>query len=62
LRHSFQLEAEARAIETAVRAVLAAGNRTRDLAGKGQASMSTEEMGAAVSGEVSRMHSPVITK
>jgi 3-isopropylmalate dehydrogenase len=62
LRHSFQLEAEARAVETAVRAVLAAGNRTRDLAAKGQASMSTEEMGAAVSGEVSRMHSPVITK
>ena len=62
LRHSFQLEAEAGAIETAVRAMLAAGHRTRDLAAKGQTALSTEEMGDAVAREVSRMHSPVITK
>src|SRR5207245_4316983 len=32
LRHSFQLEAEAASIESAVREVLAAGHRTRELA------------------------------
>src|SRR5438876_2096314 len=45
LRHSFQLEAEAASIESAVREVLAAGHRTRDLAAKGQTSVSTSEIG-----------------
>lgn len=48
LRHSFQLEAEAAAIESAVRAALAAGHRTRDLAGSGHSSMGTKEIGDLV--------------
>lgn len=48
LRHSFQLEEEAASIETAVKQVLAAGHRTRDLAEKGAASVSTEQMGDLV--------------
>jgi 3-isopropylmalate dehydrogenase len=48
LRHSFQLENEAAAIESAVRSVLAAGWRTRDLAGKGQSSISSHTMGEKV--------------
>lgn len=48
LRHSFQLEAEAACVESAVAAVLASGVRTADLAGKTQASISTEEMGRRV--------------
>jgi len=48
LRHSFGLESEAAAIETAVRQVLASGHRTRDLAEKGAASVSTREMGDLV--------------
>ena len=48
LRHSFGLESEAAAIETAVRQVLASGHRTRDLAEKGASSVSTREMGDLV--------------
>jgi 3-isopropylmalate dehydrogenase len=48
LRHSFQLEAEARCIERAVSAVLSAGSRTADLAATTQASISTAEMGQRV--------------
>jgi len=48
LRHSFGLETEARAIEAAVREVLAGGHRTRDLAGEGQSFISTGEMGERV--------------
>ena len=48
LRHSFQLEEEAASIENAVKQVLASGHRTRDLAEKGAASVSTEEMGKLV--------------
>jgi len=48
LRHSFGLEQEAVSIESAAREVLAQGHRTRDLAGKGQSSVSTSEMGAMV--------------
>ena len=48
LRHSFGLESEAAAIETAVRQVLASGHRTRDLAEKGIASVSTHQMGDLV--------------
>ena len=36
LRYSFELETEARAIESAVAQVLNAGHRTRDLAKPGQ--------------------------
>jgi 3-isopropylmalate dehydrogenase len=48
LRHSFQLDEEAASIENAVKQVLAAGHRTRDLAEKGASSVSTEEMGKLV--------------
>jgi 3-isopropylmalate dehydrogenase len=48
LRHSFQLEAEARSIERAVSAVLSDGARTADLIRKGEAPISTEEMGRRV--------------
>jgi 3-isopropylmalate dehydrogenase len=48
LRHSFQLEAEARCIERAVSAVLSEGARTADLVRKGQAPISTAEMGRRV--------------
>jgi 3-isopropylmalate dehydrogenase len=48
LRHSFQLEAEAFSIETAVQEVLAAGHRTCDLAGKNQSAIGTQEMGGLV--------------
>ena len=48
LRHSFQLEAEAASIESAVREVLAAGHRTRDLVGQGQSAAGTKEIGELV--------------
>jgi 3-isopropylmalate dehydrogenase len=48
LRHSFGLEEEATAIESAVRAVLAAGYRTRDLTKPHQAFLGTSEMGERV--------------
>jgi 3-isopropylmalate dehydrogenase len=44
LRHSFGLEAEARAVESAISALLAGGTRTADLAGS-QAHASTTEVG-----------------
>jgi 3-isopropylmalate dehydrogenase len=48
LRHSFQLEAEARCIERAVSAVLSEGARTADLVREGRAVISTAEMGRRV--------------
>lgn len=48
LRHSFQLESEAKCIEGAVSNTLAAGHRTRDLAKGGQTILSTTEMGKRV--------------
>ena len=48
LRHSFGLETEAVAIESAVKQVLAAGYRTRDLAETGTRSVSTQQMGELV--------------
>jgi 3-isopropylmalate dehydrogenase len=48
LRHSFQLEAEASAVENAVGTVLSQGARTADLAGKTHAAISTVEMGQRV--------------
>src|SRR5256885_2518827 len=59
LRHSFKLEIEAVSIESAVRESLAEGHRTRDLAGKGESSISTSEMGELVAGRVrERAHAP----
>jgi len=48
LRHSFQLEKEAGAVDGAVSAVLGQGARTADLAGKSHAAISTSEMGRRV--------------
>jgi len=48
LRHSFQLEAEAAAIEAAVQVVLQAGLRTGDLTQPGQPGVGTTEMGSRV--------------
>lgn len=49
LRHSADLQAEAAAIESAVKAVLNAGHRTADIArGNASATVSTQRMGALV--------------
>jgi 3-isopropylmalate dehydrogenase len=48
LRYSFALEGEARRVETAVRAVLAAGLRTPDIFEAGTQRVGTQEMGDAV--------------
>lgn len=48
LRHSLHLEAEAKAVEAAVDAVLAAGHRTRDLCREGANLLGTTEMGEKV--------------
>ncbi|MEX0750416.1 MAG: isocitrate/isopropylmalate family dehydrogenase [Dehalococcoidia bacterium] len=48
LRLSFKLEAEADAVEAAVRRTLGAGLRTPDIAGAGGTLVSTQEMGAAI--------------
>lgn len=52
LRHSFQREAEAASIETAVREVLAQGHRTRDLAAAGASFVSTSQMGELVAAQI----------
>ncbi|MFP5407473.1 MAG: isocitrate/isopropylmalate family dehydrogenase, partial [Gammaproteobacteria bacterium] len=48
LRHSVGQEAAARRIEAAVRAVLAQGYRTADIAEDGKRTVGTREMGDAV--------------
>jgi 3-isopropylmalate dehydrogenase len=53
LRHSLNLEAEARAVEAAVDRVLAAGHRTSDIAAGGK-SVSTTEMGFLVEAEIGK--------
>lgn len=53
LRHSFGWEREAAAVEEAVAAVLAKGIRTADLAGPGEPTVSTSEMGDRVAKEIS---------
>ena len=54
LRHSFHLEQEAAHVESAVSTVLSNGARTADLAGKGEASISTTEMGRRVVQELKK--------
>jgi 3-isopropylmalate dehydrogenase len=44
LRHSFQMEEEAEAIENAVKHVLDSGKRTADLTRKGETSLSTTKL------------------
>ncbi len=48
LRHSLELEAEARAVEEAVAAVLEAGHRTPDIAEAGRPVVTTRQMGDLV--------------
>ena len=48
LRHSLQLEDEAKAVEAAVDQVLADGHRTKDIAKEGEHSIGTTEMGDLV--------------
>ncbi|HKQ04625.1 MAG TPA: 3-isopropylmalate dehydrogenase [Blastocatellia bacterium] len=48
LRYSFDLDAEAAAIEAAVERTLAAGHRTRDLAAAGESAISTTDMGQRI--------------
>jgi 3-isopropylmalate dehydrogenase len=55
LRHSFQLEAEAASIETAVTRVLDSGYRTRDLVKPGKSSLGTQEMGRKVADAVAEL-------
>ena len=52
LRHSLRLDDEAAAVEAAVAGVLDDGLRTADLALKGQAAVSTTEMGQAIAARV----------
>jgi 3-isopropylmalate dehydrogenase len=53
LRYSFHLNAEAARIEAAVAAVLADGNRTRDLSKPGQAAITSAQMGNRVAEQIS---------
>ncbi len=48
VRHSFQMEREAQAVERAVAAVLEAGHRTADIATDGRAAVTTQQMGDLV--------------
>ena len=52
LRHSFGLEEEAQAVESAVEGVLAEGYRTPDIAGDGGETVGTRRMGEVVAGRV----------
>ncbi len=54
LRYSFQMEDDARLIETAVEATLDAGTRTADIAGAGVTPVSTSAMGDAVLAELDK--------
>jgi 3-isopropylmalate dehydrogenase len=52
LQHSFKLDTEATAVESAVKSVLKAGHRTRDLATGGQVALSTGAMGQEIASAV----------
>ena len=52
LRYSFELVAEADLLEKAISAALDKGLRTRDIAGKGEATISTSAMGDAIIAEL----------
>jgi 3-isopropylmalate dehydrogenase len=54
LRHSFQLEKEAAHIESAVAAILGCGLHTRDLGRPGEKTVTTQEMGQAITERVAR--------
>jgi 3-isopropylmalate dehydrogenase len=52
LRHSFDLDQEALAIERAVERVLSAGYRTADLAGKSSTVLNTQEITDLITGDI----------
>jgi len=52
LRYGLKLAAAADAVEGAIRAVLDAGGRTRDIAEPGEAALGTREMGEQITGLV----------
>lgn len=52
LRHSFELEDEARAVETAVERVLEAGHRTGDIAKPGEKKLSCSEIGDLIAAAI----------
>ena len=54
-RHAFELEAEARAVETAIKKALAGGLRTADLDGSNY--ISTGAMGDAICDEITTQSS-----
>jgi len=56
LRYSFDLAAEAVLIDQAVNAVLARGLRTADIAGPGEAALSTRAMGDAILNELNALN------
>jgi 3-isopropylmalate dehydrogenase len=62
LRYSFKLEAEAAGVESAVASVLAAGARTKDIAGPGQKVLTTSEMGQRVAQAVRERSQPAEKK
>src|SRR5688572_33291411 len=55
LRYSFDRGKEADMIDAAISATLARGLRTADIAAKGEATVGTAEMGAAIGEEIERL-------
>lgn len=55
LRYSLRLEAEARAVEQAVHEVLSNGYRTADIARRGEAALTTEEMTTAITERIAEV-------
>ncbi len=55
LRHTFHLEAEAQAVEAAVKAVLSQGYRTGDIMGEGMKRVGTKEMGRLIVEEIAKV-------
>jgi 3-isopropylmalate dehydrogenase len=58
LRYSLGLKREAAAVERAVQRAIAAGHRTRDIAGPGGKAVSTSQMGEAVASFIARAEVP----
>jgi 3-isopropylmalate dehydrogenase len=54
LRHAFEAEAEAKAVEAAIESALDAGLRTADIALPGEASVSCSAMGKAIAERVAQ--------
>jgi 3-isopropylmalate dehydrogenase len=61
LRHAFEMEQEAQAVENAVADVLNAGHRTADVAGPGEPSVMTREMGDLVVEELEKPQGDIDT-